>query len=99
MASFIFAEERRRSDVVDDEVAKRETLGIRSLYIVSTSIFIEDITLPHEWIAELKIFVQVVQAVEEVPHVTSQHGKNPIVTVLTDEIDEVNSHLIHELHL
>lgn len=40
---------------------------------VNESIFMKNISLPHEWIAELKIFVQVVQAVEEVSHVTSQH--------------------------
>lgn len=43
--------------------------------------------------------MQVIQAVEEVSHVTSQHGEDTIVTILTYEINEVHSHLVHELSL
>lgn len=59
----------------------------------------ENIDLPHQWIAELEIFVQVVQAIEKISHVTAQNRQHSVVAVLTDEVDEVDAHLIHEFHL
>jgi hypothetical protein len=55
--------------------------------------------LPHQWITEFQIFMQIVQAVEKVSHVSAQDREDAIVSILADEVYEVNSHLIHEFHL
>lgn len=51
----------------------------------------------HPRIWELQILMQVVQAVEEVAHVTTQDGQNAIVSILTDKAHEVDAHLVHEI--
>lgn len=61
------------------------------------AIVVKSIDLPHQRVAELQIFVQVIQAVEKVSHVPTQHGQHPVVAVLAHEVYEINSHLIHEL--
>lgn len=43
--------------------------------------------------------MEIVQAIEEIPHVSSQDREHAIVTVLTDECYEVHAHLIEELLL
>lgn len=58
----------------------------------------ENISLPHQGIAELEIFVQVVQAIEKIPHMSPENGKHSVVSVLAYEVHEINSHLIHEFH-
>lgn len=41
--------------------------------------------------------MKIVQAVEEVPHVSPEYREYAIVAVLTDESYEVNAHLVEEL--
>lgn len=59
----------------------------------------ENIGLPHQGIAELEIFVQVVQAIEKISHVTAENGQHSVVSVLAYEVHEINAHLIHEFHI
>jgi len=65
-------------------------------FIVLPACTTQKILLPHQRIAEFEIFVEIVEAIKKITHVTSQHGQDTIVAVLTDEIDKVDAHLIHE---
>lgn len=51
----------------------------------------------HPWIGELQVLVKIIQPVEEVSHVSAQNGKNSIISVLADESNEMDAHLIEEL--
>lgn len=59
----------------------------------------ENIGLPHQGIAELEIFVQVIQAIEKISHVSSENGQHSVVSILAYEVHEINAHLIHEFHI
>ena len=41
--------------------------------------------------------MQVVQSVQKVSHVSSQHRQHSIVPILAYKVDEKYSHLVHEL--
>lgn len=78
--------------------SKRKELTLRA-FTLARFVFADERRRSHPRIGELEILVEIVQAVEEVPHVSSQHREHAIVTVLTDESYEVHAHLIEELLL
>ncbi|GBL81841.1 hypothetical protein AVEN_93580-1 [Araneus ventricosus] len=53
----------------------------------------------HPGVAEFEVFVQVVETVEKVPHVTAQDTENSVVAVMADEGHEVHSHLVEKFPL
>ena len=50
-------------------------------------------------IAEAHVLVQVVQAVEEVAHVTAEHAQNLVIAVSANEVDKVDAQLFHQFVL
>lgn len=41
--------------------------------------------------------MQIVQAVEKIPHVAAKHGQHSVIPVLANKVHKINAHLIHEL--
>ena len=47
-------------------------------------------------VAEAHVLVQVVQTVQEISHVSTQHSQDSIIAKLTDEIDKLNAQHLHQ---
>lgn len=60
-------------------------------------VFANETGRAHSRIRKFQVFVQIVQTVEKVAHVSSQHGQNSVVTVLTHKTDEEYAHLVEKL--
>lgn len=73
------------------------TLGWRLAFTLACFVFADERRRSHPRVGELEILMEIVQAVEEVPHVSSKYREHAIVTILTDESYEVHAHLIEEL--
>lgn len=53
----------------------------------------------HAWVRELQVLVQIVQPIEKVSHMPSQHGQDSVIAILTHKADKVDAQSIHEFAL
>lgn len=54
---------------------------------------------PHPWVRKLEVLVEVVKAIEEVAHVSTEDREHSVIPVLANEAYKVHTHLVEELAL
>lgn len=63
---------------------------------LSSLIFANERRRPHSRIGKLEVFMEIVETVEEVPHVSSEYREYAVIAVLTNESYKMHAHLVEE---